>query len=625
MVVTGGSGGGEESKWAEIPTELLIKIAKLCTKSSLSFSGKLLVCRLRAVCKPWRSALPVNHDNNPIPIPIPITPPISSLLTNNHDNSSSLYYLVPSTTCVVQSVKDPSDSHLLIVDHFDSCGGGGGKVFCRKPLFLSYDKSSTWDNTCPKSINLLDYHLSVVAEEHSLRVLIHDDNNGLSFLDSFCKKVVLISNLNPNLKVGEEIDYGVALVLFDGGMLGMYVFYEKKWEMIYKCENSKSERCSDIQRYEEDGHKCVIVIDHKANAFRVNYDFHLRKLEWTKIANEIHGSRLRRKRLVVESDNGSLFLVVQKTSMCEMEEIKMSFNVYLFRKQQQKWDKLRLVPGFILFVGHDFAFTTNSKAFPDVCSGNCIYASKGSFPLYKGSYDFDVGIFFQEIEDSLCVFHFGENCASVICDLPWGGYDYCSIFESPNKWLEFNQPPPISIPQLPLERNHDVQDKSESDNIPGSCGFQPFPEDENAKPLLDLNDHPGKGVPKEKGKRIANDPDLVESTNSSRLPKSRRITLSKSSAQVGNPNSEKDFNKIQSMLKAISALLNFGVAQSDQPGCTLTEVIRELGSLPNSELGSNFSASLLLETKENRKLYVCHDGVDVKDKWLHYTFDRSEM
>ncbi|XP_074306903.1 putative F-box protein At5g60060 [Silene latifolia] len=590
MAVTGGSGsgGGEELKWSEIPTELLIKIVKLCTKSSLSFSGKLQVRRLRAVCKRWRSTLPVSHDNNPIPIPIPI--PIN--------NSSSLYYLVPSTTCVIQSVKDPSDSHLLIVDHL---GGGGGKVFCRKPLFMSYDKSSTWDNTCPKSINLLDYHLSVVAEEYSVRVLNHDDdnNNGL--------KAVLITNLNPNLN--PDLKVGVVLVLFDGGMLGMYDFYEKKWEMIYKCENSKSEKCSDIQRYEENGHECVIVIDHKANAFRVNYDFQLRKLEWTKIANEIRGSRDRRKRLVVESEHGGLFLVVQTTTMCNLFEFKMSYNVYLFRKKQQKWEKFRFVPGFILFVGNDFAFTTNDEAFPDVCYGNCLFASKGSFPLYKDTHDNVVELFFEKIEDGLCVFHFGEKCAGVICNLPWGGYDYCSIFESPNKWLEFNPPPPSSIPQPPLERNHDVQDESETDNIPGGCGFQLFPEDDGnpgtgaAKPLLDLNDYPGKEVPKEKGKRIANDPDLVESTNSSRLPKSRRITLSKSSAEVENPNSEKDLNKIQSMLKAVSPLLNNpAVAQSDQLGCTLTE------------LGSDFSASLLLETKENRELFVCHDGADVKDK-----------
>lgn len=396
----------------DLPPDILQKIAESKGSSSVYH------LRLRAVCKSWRSAmyLPKTPRNRGIrapllsqtlPLKIPVHPFMGNHIRSILGPSDTFLFLVATSSFVIQPTKGKfKDSpSLLMVDEINP-----GLLSTRYPLSSSL--GSSWSSSS-KFLDLFETRISLLAQGCCLRPL-HVRRNASEREQrgefevplpwrGFSKKALLVKN--PSCE-----DDLVAMVLFDGWMAATFRVRDEVWKVVF---DGKTSKCADIAEIKGK----IYAIDHQGRAYFINYNYETSDLSIVEVASSAGGGG--GKRLVVDTSSEELFMVVRRTGVSHF-----AFSVYkLTMEGDQVWEKVKNLGYRMLFVGNDVSFCASLSDLPwlrgscmNSDPGNCIFFSKGSFPICDSYGDDGDGFLFRSGIDGVGMnigqYRLNDRCAT---------------------------------------------------------------------------------------------------------------------------------------------------------------------------------------------------------------------
>ncbi|XP_021734110.1 putative F-box/kelch-repeat protein At5g24040 [Chenopodium quinoa] len=409
----------QKSNWSELCPELLLEIAyRLETRTN--------VYNFRAACKNWHDSL------SKIPRNLPFLSPLFPHRFWAFDSdffstisSGNLHHLIAYAVCLIRprNIPESTKPWLLTVEEFRR-----GKLCIQLPLSRIRASGNFPANVqIPSSLNLSDFHISVIGNGYRLRSSGMERLNGGRL--SYDYKLVLFGN-PACFEPLSIMDY-TALVWFEHGRVGWVRLSRRSdWGFLAFKGTSKFD---DIVNFKG----LVYAIDRMGRVYVVHYD-----LEWAKgvhfqqtlkmecIANDMISSGCdsdRRKRLVVDS-SGVLY-VIERVIYCGE---KVHFKVYMLDEVNCKLDQIvGIGDGRILFVGVDCCLFASVADFPGF-RGNCILFLDDSFPLYgEGRAYSEPIINGARKELRVTVYHFEDGDAKPIS--AFSGYS--DILWPPSAWF----------------------------------------------------------------------------------------------------------------------------------------------------------------------------------------------
>ncbi|XP_021762795.1 putative F-box/kelch-repeat protein At5g24040 [Chenopodium quinoa] len=405
----------QKSNWSELCPELLLEIAdRLKTRTN--------VYNFRAVCKNWHDSL------SKIPRNLPFLSPLFPHRFWAFDSdffstlsSGNLHHLIAYAVYLIRprNIPESSKPWLLTVEEFRR-----GKLCIQLPLSRIRACGNFPANVqIPSSLNLSDFHISVIGNGYHLRSSGKERLNGRGL--SYDYKLVLFGN-PACFEPLSIMDY-TALVRFEHGLVGWVRLSRRSdWGLLGFNGTWEFDDIVNLKGL-------VYAIDRMGRVYVVHYDIEMpyqQTLKMECIANDWISSGChsdRRKRLVVDS-SGVLY-VIERVSYCGG---KIHFKVYRLDEVNCKLDQ---VVGFgdsrILFVGVDCCFFASVADFPGF-RGNCILFLDDSFPLYGERTTFIEPIINGAREVlTVTVFHFEDGDAKPISAFP----GYSDILWPPSAWF----------------------------------------------------------------------------------------------------------------------------------------------------------------------------------------------
>ncbi|KAH7519863.1 hypothetical protein FEM48_Zijuj08G0082300 [Ziziphus jujuba var. spinosa] len=316
--------------WCDLPKELLETIAH-------SLLTRVDVCRVRAVCKSWRSSIP--PFQKPISLPLEFAVPYPNPSHRSHPNmllltESTIYLLSPNSqasTSISTRSKTASWGWLVKVQEQEACR-------FRVINSISCQPSHRFP-TFPKSINLLDLRVSELAKAYSVRF----PNNG------FTQKVVFSSSSPDDCPCP-------SLMRINAGFL----FYLKivdgsDWTLIDDTVSQLD--YEDVTLYKNrfcavDKYGRVVVIDSSS-------------LKVTEIASPFKGENDGNSKILLVESSGELLLV-------ERLREKPHFKVFKLNAKEREWVEVKSLDDKVMFLGGDCSFCVAAKDFGNGCKGDCI-------------------------------------------------------------------------------------------------------------------------------------------------------------------------------------------------------------------------------------------------------------
>ncbi|KAL2935717.1 hypothetical protein RDABS01_018835 [Bienertia sinuspersici] len=399
----------ESVDWSELCPEILLEIAdRLGTRPN--------VFNFRQVCKNWRFSL--SYIPRTLPQISPLFP--HRFFARDSDFFSSLsggtlHHLVAEAVYLLRPRKSPESSKawLVTVEEFYR-----GKLCVRLPLSkIIASEYLSKKVRFSKTLNLSDFHVSVIARGYSIRAPEIKPN--LSANGGLACKNKLVLFANPDAIEPLSINDYTGLVWFDHGRVS--------WVRLARPSNWGFLDYNGISKFDDivNFKGRVYGVDRTGKLYAINYD-----LEWINEENYKQTLRLecivndsissgrdgdRRKRLVVDSSSGELYMIEMVAYWC----FKTRFKVYKLNEESSKLDKVvGIGDDRILFVGVDWCFFASSADFSG-CKGNCMIFSEESFSTYDGGMSAEM-IFIRSARSELVfsVYFFEDRNAGPISKFP---------------------------------------------------------------------------------------------------------------------------------------------------------------------------------------------------------------
>ncbi|XP_074299796.1 F-box protein SKIP23-like [Silene latifolia] len=393
--------------WSDIPSELLSLIAE-------RLGTRFDTCNFRSVCKLWCAAasfsthLPENHLS-------PILPFKLSIRECNFASPLEKFFdpliLVPNAIFLIRStVNSKVEPWLCIVQESNP-----GKLRLRE-LGSQFDFKELPKNV-PKNLNLSYFNVVELGRFYTVRRSVgRFDWHGVNFYGS---KLVLI--VDPNCRTFARIDDYMPILLTADGNLRVISIKNRR---IEKIPGLKTKIYDDVVNYRGR----VFAIDRKGRGYTMSYNE-------TRLCNVVshpvgEGSGSDRKKCLVESSNGELYLVHRCPPY-----FNRVFRIYKLNEERNCWDKVKGIgDDRILIVTSDRCFFAMTKHFPGL-RGNCIVFRKRQFPVYNSSLfvtesDIFVNMPYSSNDEDI-VFPFdGGDCTRLI-----SYHGYYNLFRLPPRWL----------------------------------------------------------------------------------------------------------------------------------------------------------------------------------------------
>ncbi|XP_021721377.1 F-box protein SKIP23-like [Chenopodium quinoa] len=366
------SGGGQRSRWPDLPDDILSSIAD-------RIDPKIGTLRLRSVCRSWHSSLSPLPSSITFPLKLPFP------LSNGVSTSPSQLSLSKRTVYLLSPPENFSNGGFLIKVEEREGKRNGFSLF--DPL-LSYSKFPQ-PNLC---LNLLDYRVSVVCESYVV-------NSDLGLPQNPFKKAVVAKNFAVK---GDFVVLGLKL----SGELLIWRIGDEQWTEI--GVNGRS--FDDIISYNG---KFYATADRKGRLVMI--DSRLKPLDL--VPKLVYGNGM--CTYLVECD-GNLY-VVDRVGIDDGRDIKLG--VFKLDDKGHFWDYESDLNDCVFFVGDDANFSL---------SRNDYYGDIRNVIYFKGVSVEEEGDRIGGIDEFTKVFDMKTNSSSYLVE----SESYAKLYWPPSSWFQ---------------------------------------------------------------------------------------------------------------------------------------------------------------------------------------------
>uniref|UniRef100_A0A2P2J892 KIB1-4 beta-propeller domain-containing protein n=1 Tax=Rhizophora mucronata TaxID=61149 RepID=A0A2P2J892_RHIMU len=385
-----------ESRWPDLPEELLAEICKLLTWTDS--------VRLRGICQSWRNSIPSilgNPPRFPLQLPYPMSdynhssrrqPPSANLTLTLLQSTTYIFHPNPRRL----SDPDSSDSDCWFVTAQERWEPTGLKVRLLNPITQQQLKGFSG-----KSMDFRD--CCCVTE--AFRTYTQNEEK-VSGIQGKAKRVIIYPE--PGSGCAWKEDY-LVLAISGNGRLGYLRFGDKNWIPI----NGDFRYYDDITIYRGK----LYVVDQWGLLSMINSS-----MKPIKVAAPVYEDD--RKYLAVSL--GDLYLIDMTVKFPKVIEIR----VYKLNEEEHDWDRVKSIGDRMLFVGVEGAFFLSAHILRGGLKGNCIYFALESRKIVtlirEGPEDLDV--------QRIGVFNLEDGSITDLTSFP----GYSKIFWPPPPWIRLD-------------------------------------------------------------------------------------------------------------------------------------------------------------------------------------------